>query len=113
MRLCDATMPDVPTAVGCTGVAYSFGYSAFCASTALRSFSSASPSGTVRIQVIRSYGLQGERLAEYQKVHRRAQGHDPDAERGLQRTARGHQGEHDSRQYEKQHGRERIAPGPK
>src|SRR5438105_293379 len=52
MRVCDATMPDAPSAVGCTGVAYSLGYSARCPSMALRSFSSASDSGIVRIQVM-------------------------------------------------------------
>src|SRR5213080_782452 len=41
-------MPDVPSAVGCTGVAYSRGYSARCASSARRSFSPASDKGIVR-----------------------------------------------------------------
>src|SRR5437660_7218564 len=116
MRLCEATMPEVPSGVGWTGVAYSFGYSAFCASTAWRSFSSASVSGTVRIQVIRSYGFQGGRdgrSAKRDKIYRHAQGDDADAQRRLQRTAGGYQDEHHSRQNEKQRGREGIAPGPK
>src|SRR5690349_24940972 len=49
---CEETMPEVPSPVGCTGVAYSTGYIACCASTALRSASFASLSGMVRIQVM-------------------------------------------------------------
>ena len=49
---CEETMPEVPSPVGCTGAAYSTGYNACCASTALRSASFASLSGMVRIQVM-------------------------------------------------------------
>src|SRR6266571_5282055 len=113
MRLCEATMPDVPSGVGWTGVAYSFGYSAFCASMALRSFSSASLSGTVRIQVIRSYDFQGGRdgrSTKRDKIHRHAEGDDPDTQRRLQRTVAGEQEEKDSDEYQEQHRRDWIAP---
>src|SRR2546423_1483911 len=55
MRLCEATMPEVsPSPTGCTGSAYSFGYSSRCASIARRRRSSASSNGMVLIQVISS-----------------------------------------------------------
>src|ERR1700733_8116216 len=53
MRLWEATISDdPPPADGCTGAAYSFGYSNFCSSKALRRFSLASSSGMVRIQAM-------------------------------------------------------------
>src|SRR5919107_2010725 len=53
MRLCEATMPDdSPSGVGCTGAAYSAGYSSRCPSIARRRRSSASSKGTVLIHVI-------------------------------------------------------------
>src|SRR6185503_8240633 len=51
MRLCEATIPDVPSGVGCTGWEYSTGYSRRWASMAARSSSLAS-AGTVLIQVM-------------------------------------------------------------
>src|SRR5579884_522283 len=53
IRLCEATIWDAPpSGEGCTGVAYSFGYKALCASIACFKRSSASETGTVLIQVI-------------------------------------------------------------
>src|SRR6266702_6925120 len=105
-------MPDVPSGVGCTGVAYSLGYSACCASTARRSFSSASVSGTVRIHVMCTCGLQGKRATKYQDIDGRAERDDSDAERSLQRIVSCEQREQHGDECEEEHRCERIAPGP-
>src|SRR6266446_3660854 len=114
MRLCEATMPDVPSGVGWTGVSYSFGYIAFCASTARRSFSSASVSGTVRIQVIRSHNLDGGGYGwstKDKKVHGHAEGDDPDPQRRAQWIVAGEQEQQHGDQNQKQYRRDWISPG--
>src|SRR6266581_4103101 len=98
MRLCDATIPDVPSAVGWTGVAYSLGYIARWASMARRSFSSASGSGIVRIHVIGSYWFESVRSTKHEKIHGHAEGDDPDAEGRAQRIVAGEQQEQHSDQ---------------
>src|SRR5213593_1007602 len=112
MRLCEATIPDVPSAVGCTGVAYSFGYSARWPSIARRNFSSASGSGIVRIHVIGSYRFEGEPPTKQQDIDRRPESDDADTERGLQGVVPGEKREQEDHQSEKQDGGDGIPPGP-
>src|SRR6266545_1727988 len=112
MRLCEATIPDVPSPVGWTGVAYSLGHSAACASIALRSFSSASGRGMVRIQVIKSHSFESVRSTEDEHIDRCTEGDDGYPERGLQGVVPCEQHQQQRHQCEKQQRRDRISPGP-
>src|SRR2546423_7476428 len=96
-------MPDVPSAVGCTGVAYSLGYSAFWSSTAWRSVSFASVSGTVLIHVIDS--------PEKQDIDRNADCDDRDSRCGLEGIVSAEQHQQEQHQYQEDDRRGRGSPG--